>query len=58
MRWKYHEEDAIGVAILQKFGREVAAVAVKDQKPPLMASFGCCMAIEHLLKPGKPQVIV
>jgi hypothetical protein len=54
MRWKYHEQDAIGVAILQKFGREVAAVAVKDQKPLLTASFGCYMAIEHLLKLGKP----
>jgi hypothetical protein len=54
MRWKDHEEDAIGIAILQKFRCEVATVAVKNQKLLFTASFSYCTAIEHLLKPGKP----
>jgi hypothetical protein len=54
MRWKDHKKDVMGVAILQKLRRKVAAMAVKDQKLPLTASFGCCIAIKHLLKPSKP----
>jgi hypothetical protein len=53
MWWVHYNYDAFGFTILQKIGREVAGVAVKDQKAPLPASFGCREAFEDLLKPGK-----
>jgi hypothetical protein len=46
------------VAEIYKIAGEVAAVAVKDQKSPPPARFYFRVAIEHLAKPGKTQVVV
>jgi hypothetical protein len=58
MWWVHHNHDAFGFTILQEIGREVAGVAVKDQKAPLPASFGCREAFKDLLKLGKSQIII
>ena len=58
MRWKDSKQDAIGVAKLHKFHREVAAVAVEDQKTLSDARFRFCTAMEDLLKPGKSYLII
>jgi hypothetical protein len=49
----HYNYDTFGFTKLQKLGRNVAAVPVKDEKALLTASFGCCMTFKHLLKPGK-----
>jgi hypothetical protein len=54
----HYNYNTFGFTKLQKFGREVAGVPVKDQKALLTASFGCCMTFEHLLKPGETQLVV
>jgi hypothetical protein len=49
----HYNYDTFSFTKLQKFGREVAGVPVKDKKAPLTASFGCCMTFKHLLKLSK-----
>jgi hypothetical protein len=49
----HYNYNTFGFTKLQKFGRNVAAMPVKDEKAPLTASFGCCMTFKHLLKLGK-----
>lgn len=46
------------VAILNKVDREVAAVVVKNQKSLFSSRFVSREAVEHLLKPSKPEGVV
>lgn len=58
MRWKDREQDAIGVVKVDKIGRYMAAVAVKDQKSPSASCFRFRIAVEHLFEPGKPELVI
>ena len=58
VRWKHSEEDLVGVAKVYKTRRDVAAVAVEDQKSPSASRFRFCMTVEHLFKPDTLEVIV
>jgi hypothetical protein len=53
MWWVHYNYNAFSFTILQKIRREVAGVAVKDQKALLSASFSCREAFKDLLKLGK-----
>jgi hypothetical protein len=58
VRWKHSEEDLVGVAKVYKTRRDVAAVAVEDQKSPSPSRTLLREAIKDLGKPGKPEVVV
>jgi hypothetical protein len=51
MRWKDGEENAVAVAKIYKIGREMAAVAVKDEKSVTASRFLLREALKYLLKP-------
>jgi hypothetical protein len=51
MRWKDGQEDAVAVAKIYKIGREMAAVAVKDEKSVTASRFLLREALKYLLKP-------
>jgi hypothetical protein len=58
MRGKDGEEDAIGVAKIHKIGREMAAVAVEDEKSVSSSRFLLREALKNLFKPGHPKLVV
>jgi hypothetical protein len=58
MRWKDGLEDAVAVAKIYEIGREMAAVAVKDQKSVAASRFLLREALEYLLKPCQTYVVV
>jgi hypothetical protein len=51
MRWKDDEEDSIAIAKIYKICRDMAAVAVKDEKPVIATRFLLREAIKYRLKP-------
>ena len=58
MGWKDGQKYSILVAKVDKVGREMAAVAVEDQKSPSATCFCFRSALEDLMKPGKSYLII
>jgi hypothetical protein len=58
MRWKDSQEDAIAVAKIYELGREMAAVAVKDEKSVTASRFLLREALKYLLQPSQIYIVV
>jgi hypothetical protein len=58
VRWKDSQEDTIAVAKIYEIGREVAAVAVEDQKPVISSRFLLREAIKDLFEPCQTYIMV
>lgn len=50
MRRKYGKEYLVGVAVVDKFARNVAAVAIDGEEALLPTRFCCSIALKQLLK--------
>ena len=58
MRGKDGEEDLVAVAEIYEIAREMAAVAVEDEKSILPSCFLLREALEDLFEPSYPELIV
>ena len=58
MRRKDGKQYLVGVAEVYEVARDMAAVAVEDEKPPAPTRFVYREAVEDLFKPGKPELVV
>ena len=52
VRGKHRQQDSVGVIILYKFARYVAAIAVKDKETVISSCSLARFAVEYILKLG------